>query len=357
MVMVVVEGKVVRLTDDNVEQHLLPNTEWFILFHDGTKNAKENDEWKALDAVLTSSESRFKIGRIDCTKYPDTCHDQQIKQKDLPKKFFAEFTPTPGDVLWNPISGSTPEDLLSAASYAATGDVIELNKANFETVFDGSKWLVEFYAPWCGHCRGLIPIWKKLAAEGKSSGEFKVAKIDGSAEPDLATTFNANSFPTVKMFHQDDVYTYDGPRKFKNYKDFVADPSGAKDRHKVRPKGGRGNEEVVDFDFEYVDETQGGEGIVVASLDDIGKKKASLDEIGKEKEIVWQVCITEVELHLSQDFLLLLFLIIFVVYIAFFSPPLLPVLIFFSSESGRRERTGGSLRTPGTTPAPSRPRR
>lgn len=48
------------------------------------------------------------------------------------------------------------------------GDVIILENSNFDN-FKNSKepWLIEYYAPWCGHCKDLKPIWKKVASRLK----------------------------------------------------------------------------------------------------------------------------------------------------------------------------------------------
>jgi protein disulfide-isomerase A6 len=59
-------------------------------------------------------------------------------------------------------------------------DVIVLTDSNFEdNVYgDSSAWFVEFYAPWCGHCKSLAPEWAELATNLK--GEVKVAKVDAT---------------------------------------------------------------------------------------------------------------------------------------------------------------------------------
>jgi len=236
----------VKITDDNVDDHLAGNSEWLILFNDASKHTKEESEWKELDAHVTANKATYKVGRVDCAKYPDTCYDRQIKLKDLPKKYFYQVS----EEAWTPIKASAPADILSNVSYALNGEVVALTKATWDSIFDGQPWLVEFYAPWCGHCKQLAPAWKQLADEAKKSGAFKVAKIDGNAEQELAGTFGVTGFPTIKLFKGEDVFDYEGPRTIQSFRDFVANPT--------KPK-------PPQVEIEYVDETGEGEGVVVES--------------------------------------------------------------------------------------------
>jgi len=53
---------------------------------------------------------------------------------------------------------------LATGLYTSTDDVVQLTSANFDQVMKSDElWLIEFYAPWCGHCKSLAPEWKKAA--------------------------------------------------------------------------------------------------------------------------------------------------------------------------------------------------
>jgi len=234
----VASGSVFKLTDDNVDDQLA-HGDWILLFNDASKHKQEENEWTALGAYLKETRSSYMVGKVDCGKYPDTCYDRKLKPKDLPKKFFLQSS----DDSYTPITASTPTDILSNISHIINGDVISLTKDNFAQVRAGDKWLVEFYAPWCGHCKQLTPIWKQLATEAKKKGsDFKVAKLDANAEQELGKEFGVTGFPTIKLIHGDKVFTHEGARTVKGFFDFVANPPPPKVEEEV--------------EIEYVDETE-----------------------------------------------------------------------------------------------------
>ncbi|XP_076021370.1 protein disulfide-isomerase A6 isoform X2 [Genypterus blacodes] len=84
--------------------------------------------------------------------------------------------------------------------YSAGDDVIELTTSNFnrEVIQSDSLWLVEFYAPWCGHCRNLAPDWKKAAAALK--GVVKIGAVDADQHNSLGGQYGVKGFPTIKIF-------------------------------------------------------------------------------------------------------------------------------------------------------------
>lgn len=95
--------------------------------------------------------------------------------------------------------------------------------SNFDTVvFDKTKdVLVEFYAPWCGHCKQLVPIYDKVGEHFEKSDNIVVAKMDATAN-ELEHT-KITSFPTLKLYAKDDnkVIEYNGPRTFEGLVKFL----------------------------------------------------------------------------------------------------------------------------------------
>jgi len=79
-------------------------------------------------------------------------------------------------------------------------DVVTLDDANFNEYVTGSKdlWLVEFYAPWCGHCKTLAPNFAKAATELR--GKARLGVVDATAEQGLRSRFDVESFPKLVYF-------------------------------------------------------------------------------------------------------------------------------------------------------------
>jgi len=100
---------------------------------------------------------------------------------------------------------------------ATEKDVVILTDDNFEEVVMKSKdmWLIEFYAPWCGHCKSLEPHWNQAANELK--GKIKIGKVDATVQQKLGSRFKVQGYPTIKIFPpgsktDNKAQNYDGPR-------------------------------------------------------------------------------------------------------------------------------------------------
>ncbi|GLV37609.1 calcium-binding protein 1 [Carabus blaptoides fortunei] len=120
----------------------------------------------------------------------------------------------------------------SSDSKGDSNDVVELTDNNFDKLVMESEdmWLVEFFAPWCGHCKNLAPHWADAATQLK--GKIKVGALDATVHTVKAKQYEIQGYPTIKVF-----------------------ASGKKDRNSVSDyNGGRTGNDIVQWALEQLAE-------------------------------------------------------------------------------------------------------
>ncbi len=86
--------------------------------------------------------------------------------------------------------------------------VVELTKENFEQVITSNPTvIVDYWAPWCGPCRGFAPVFERVA---EANPDVVFAKVDTDAEQEIAAHFQIRSIPTLMVF-RDQIIVFSQP--------------------------------------------------------------------------------------------------------------------------------------------------
>jgi len=179
------------------------------------------------------AKSPVKIASVDADKH-----------RELGSRFGVSGFPT---IKYFPAGSTTPEDYsggrtagdmvdfinkkagTNARVKQAASAVVQLDASNFDQIVGKDKdVLVEFYAPWCGHCKRLTPDYEKTAQSLEGEDSVVIAKVDADAEKALGSRFGVSGYPTLKWFPRGNTEgeAYNGGRSPKDFVEFVNEKSG-----------------------------------------------------------------------------------------------------------------------------------
>jgi len=233
------------------------------------------------EELATKSKGKFNVAKVDCTVETDVCTKKEIRGYPTVKFFsngqthdysgqrtieaFTSFV----EKIQNPQQpqADTPkvEEKKDAPQQDSASDVIVLGDANFAEKTKEGDWLIEFFAPWCGHCKKLAPTWEELAT--KSKGKFNVAKVDCTVESATCSAQGIRGYPTVKYFSKGQPYDYNGQRTLESFTSFVVEKQGGAaapkvEEKKAEPAQEAGSDVVVLGDATFEDKTSQGPWLV-----------------------------------------------------------------------------------------------
>jgi len=232
----VVSGKVVDLTPENFDSVVDGSKHVFVEFFAPwcghcKKLAPEYD----IVGESFAKQDNVVIAKVDADEHPTL--GTRFDVTGFPTlKFFPKGATTPEDY----DGGRTAEDIVSfvngkAGSNAkikkAPSNVVDLTASNFDSIaLDKTKdVLVEFYAPWCGHCKNLAPDYERVATAFASEPNVVVAKVDADAQKSLGSRYGVSGFPTIKWFGKSDKeepITYEKGRDVQSFVDYINEKAG-----------------------------------------------------------------------------------------------------------------------------------
>src|SRR5258707_10531147 len=86
--------------------------------------------------------------------------------------------------------------------------VVELTKENFEKIITSNATVVvDYWAPWCGPCRGFAPVYERVA---EANPDIVFAKVNTDDEQEIAANFQIRSIPTLMVF-RDQIIIFSQP--------------------------------------------------------------------------------------------------------------------------------------------------
>ncbi|KAL5700949.1 protein disulfide-isomerase [Ranunculus cassubicifolius] len=190
-------------------------------------------EYEKLGSSFKKAKS-ILIGKVDCDEHKSICTKYGVsgyptiqwfpKGSLEPKKYEGARTADALTAFVN-LEGGTNVKLATTPS-----SVVVLTADNFnDVVLDENKdVLVEFYAPWCGHCKSLAPIYEKVATAYKSEEDVVIANLDADNHKDLAEKYGVSGYPTLKFFPKGNKAgeDYEGGRDVDDFVSFINEKAG-----------------------------------------------------------------------------------------------------------------------------------
>ncbi|CAN0914095.1 Probable protein disulfide-isomerase A6 [Linum grandiflorum] len=204
-------------------------------------------EYEKLGATFKRSKSVL-IGKVDCDEHKSLCTKFGVSSYPAlkwfpkgsldPKKYDGERTAEALAAFVNSEAGT------NVKIAAVTSNVVVLTQETFDQVVldDNKDVMVEFYAPWCRHCKDLASTYEEVATAFKLEEDVVIANLDAEKYRDLAERYEVTGFPTLKFFPKSNKAgeAYGGGRDLEDFVSFINDKCGtSRDINgKLTPEGG-----------------------------------------------------------------------------------------------------------------------
>ncbi|GFR29666.1 dnaJ homolog subfamily C member 10 [Trichonephila clavata] len=155
-------------------------------------------QWRKLGKMLARVPS-VRIGQVDCQAHSGLCHDLGIDSYPTIRLYPRGVTGISRFSSYNDWNRDAPSIQAWIYNFLPS-KVHSLNISTYRKVLnDENPWLIDYYVPWCSHCRTFNPVFEKIALVMED--RVKAGKINCDEFPKLCQLASVHAYPTV-MFYE-----------------------------------------------------------------------------------------------------------------------------------------------------------
>ncbi|KAK6629815.1 hypothetical protein RUM43_003635 [Polyplax serrata] len=232
------EGKVVQYSTKTFPINVNKNNHFIMFYAPWCGYCKRlHPTWEQLADMLNDDpENQIVIAKVDCTVDNNLCMENDVT--GYPTLKFFKMGSTKGikfrgtrdlpslTSFLNEQLGKTPGDMIKTTPVTTNG-LTELTDASFNDFVQKGKFFIKFYAPWCGYCQKLAPMWEDLAKSLENDENVGIAKLDCTIHRTVCNTLEIKGYPTLlwmqdgKVVSSIEVEKYQGQRTESELKSYV----------------------------------------------------------------------------------------------------------------------------------------
>merc|ERR1712137_571359 len=197
------DNRFVYLIEDDNYESLFQRHPNLITYYSPKKVDSDTEEFLKDLSQISST------GAVNCKDQPDPCLDHGVSVRDCPQ---IAITTGMSRVVYK--GDLNDRDAIREwAKDRILGAVVPIKSIDSTEQFNSGTWLIKFFAPWCGHCKTLAPVWTSLSK--KIGDDIHVAKVDCTTGglQEYCTEHGVEGFPTIQLWKDGELAgTYEGDR-------------------------------------------------------------------------------------------------------------------------------------------------
>ncbi|KAG2195285.1 hypothetical protein INT47_005060 [Mucor saturninus] len=177
-------------------------------------------------AQLSKSHPGATFAKLNCANHLDYCKEKGIVrvptiQMQSGGGAWKEYT---GDFSSEDVNEYIKANQAKRNEHGESFPIVS-SKQIHSMISSKEPWFVKFYAPWCGHCKHLAPVWEELAKE--LQGQINLAEVNCESHKAICEEFKVAGLPTLLYFVHGSSLEYNGERSLEKLKDYALQKAGS----------------------------------------------------------------------------------------------------------------------------------